>query len=1489
MRAGHGSGSRAALACVLALLAGGLVPGAAGAAAPRTVAEFGSGPGKVSFPVGVAVDRASGDLYVADRNNFRIDKFDVEGEFLVAWGWGVADGKSLELQACGPAAEPPSRRCFEAAEVEGSHGAHNEDGPGAVKPVSVAVDPSGHDVYVADATLRRVTKFTPSGEFLFMVGKEVDKTTGADICRKEDIPPEGTDECGKGGAGPGPGEFTHPASLVIDGSGRVWVGDTERISSFDSDGSPGPEVELPEAGETPSLAIGSGGDFYVAREETGERQEVSFEGFADGDTFTIGNLPAACESSTTDAIEYGGGGITRNQRMQGALVKACGAGSFIVTAAGSPTASKVTFAGALAGVDDPLVSCAPVSGAGSCPVTPISDGVPGKVERLEAGTGAPIGALDEGGFPRAIAIDGEDHLYVGDAKPPYRLIEYDSEGNKVGQFGAGQVLGEPAGNALALDEGSEEPGEERPATLYAASSDTSTQSAVQAFELPAEGPLPGNQRAEGLLPTEATLRATLNPEGNATAYRFQYGTSEAYGSETPTPPRTLGEEGSPDEGFEDRPVSATLKGLVPDTTYHFRLCANSSAGENCGPDTTFRTRTAVGIEAQWVSSLSAHEATLDATLDPLGAGNAVWWVEYDTSPYGESEAAHGVRTPEAPLPPSSGALHRAAPLAGLAADATYHYRFVARGEQDNHPYTVHGPDQTFTTQPAALGLSLPDNRAWEMVSPPEKHGARLRFPSEGQVQAAANGETLAYLSRGSVEADPEGSRSPEDTSVLGRRTGAGKWASQDITPPNASVVRAATNLGLEYKLFSPNLVEALLEPRSGTPLALSASERTPYLRQNSEPPAYTPLVSGCPPEGQACPAAVAAQADVPSGTEFGGDPVNAVGAVRVAGSSADLAHVVLKSSVSLTCYETPETGRWNDSACSDENTEHQGGWESAPTGTLYEWTAAGLEPASVKPGKEVAVVSAELGSDAASVRGAISEDGTRVFFTASDALYVRDTALGQTVRLDAEQPGAFGTGEAEPVFQGASEAGTVAFFTDTQNLTEDANESGADLYRCGLVIEEGELKCDLTDLTAQTYNPADRFESAEVQGLLSGMSEDATRLYFVGRGVLEATANPRGESAVPGQPNLYLWRQGSGTRFIATLAGEDRHDWGVLKPGDTPLARQLSSSASPSGRYLAFTSEASLTGYDNRDAASGEADQEVFLYASDEDRLICASCDPSGARPRGRRGFESSGSGGLPPAYDPQELWADIPGRPLAAVLPDATRIAKASPPRPSLYRPRAIHDNGRLFFNAADSLVGADSNGNWDVYQYEPTGTGDCAPSSGAAATARSGDGCVSLISSGTAEGESAFVDASVGGNDVFFWTNAQLSVNDVDHVTDVYDARVDGVAATLDPVAECQGEACQPPATPPEAQTPGSATFRGPANPRGGASRCTGAARGAKRLTRRARKLRRAARQMSRKGNPRTARRTARRSRRLAHRAKAQSKRAKRCRARANRRSRR
>jgi hypothetical protein len=212
------------------------------------------------------------------------------------------------------------------------------------------------------------------------------------------------------------------------------------------------------------------------------------------------------------------------------------------------------------------------------------------------------------------------------------------------------------------------------------------------------------------------------------------------------------------------------------------------------------------------------------------------------------------------------------------------------------------------------------------------------------------------------------------------------------------------------------------------------------------------------------------------------------------------------------------------------------------------------------------------------------------------------------------------------------------------------------------------------------------------------------------------------------------------------------------------------------------------------------------------------------------------------------------------------------------------VLDNGRVYFNAFDSLVPADSNGTADAYQYEPHGAGDCDAASGGAATAQAlgGGGCVSLLSSGSSERESTVLDVSPSGNDAFIYTDSPLSPLDEDPDYDIYDARVGGTAARRQLSPECLGEACQPAASAPIYRSGASASFQGPGNVSEAPSgRCTAPVRRANRLAKRAKRLRRNARRLTRRGaDPRRARRANRKAAGLAKRARAQSKQAKRCR---------
>ena len=95
---------------------------------------------------------------------------------------------------------------------------------------------------------------------------------------------------------------------------------------------------------------------------------------------------------------------------------------------------------------------------------------------------------------------------------------------------------------------------------------------------PLVSPKPAVQTAGGF-----ELRGSVDPYGLDTTYHFEYGTTTAYGTNVPAPDADAGSN----EGFI--PVSQTVTGLAPSTTYHFRLFASNSAGPNTSKDETFTT------------------------------------------------------------------------------------------------------------------------------------------------------------------------------------------------------------------------------------------------------------------------------------------------------------------------------------------------------------------------------------------------------------------------------------------------------------------------------------------------------------------------------------------------------------------------------------------------------------------------------------------------------------------------------------------------------------------------------------------------------------------------------------------------------------------------------------------------------------------------------------------------------------------------------------
>ena len=480
--------------------------------------------GAMNGPHGVAVNQITGDVYVRDRGNNRVNQYDADGAFIRSWGWDVrldSPVGTLAFEICTAA-----DRCK--IGVIGT--ADGQFGSSATASNGIAIHPVTGDVFVVDPAPanRRLQQFEADGDFVRIIG----------------------------GPGAGTGEFAsgHPLHVAVDADGVVYATDStsgpsgannilERYdlasSSFVS-----PPIEVGAlSGTSPSSSTSglqidrSTGNLFVARNNSA----VGVLEFA-----TPGAAATHVDTHfTTSEME-----LPSNVSINGIALNADTGELFVVT-------SHRVFV-----LDD--------DGAAPIGIVP---GPATNVQATTAGLHADIDPNGPTGYPVSyrfeVSKDGIEWLQV----TPDQLVGSDGESPDPVALEA-EATGLEANTSYRFRVVASRPS--------GAGSAISSELTFITDPAPPEVETSGAQHVSG---GSAQIVGQVNPGGLPTSHWFEWG-DDSFGNTIPVPAASTG------SGSVSRTVGETLTGLIPERLYHFRLCAQNSlaAAKVCGVNRTFTTR-----------------------------------------------------------------------------------------------------------------------------------------------------------------------------------------------------------------------------------------------------------------------------------------------------------------------------------------------------------------------------------------------------------------------------------------------------------------------------------------------------------------------------------------------------------------------------------------------------------------------------------------------------------------------------------------------------------------------------------------------------------------------------------------------------------------------------------------------------------------------------------------------------------------------------------
>jgi hypothetical protein len=517
-----------------------------------------SAAGGMGTPQGIVVEQGTGNLYVTDQGNHRVDVYSATGVFQGAFGWNVA--------AAGDPGDTDPTNQFELCATncqEGEVGASAGQFGGLLG--YPAISPLSGDLLVADKSNRRVQEFKPTitaGQITAVsvvrafgfdvVSSGPDNTgTGYEVCNVEANP---TDVCKEGSIGTGIGQFAtnSPGAIAIDSSGRAYVLDNNRVQTFSATATPGGVFASTKLSGTPvvtDLAVDPGSGHLLAAKPCNAT-----------------TCPEATLATEKRVLELDSAGTVLESHAVNAGIPAATPG-LAVGSGGKLYLTTNSGSEAKPGVF--ILSSPPVP-----PVTTISS--PTNV----TGTGATF----------------EGHVKT-DAIPASYRFEYSPDGSTWTKVPAIDVAlpGDSADHAVSATVSGLSAKTSYQVKLVATKSFAGgTASAETSFETASSAPVITATSHSKETDTSVVLEGSVNPSNEATKYRFEYVTQEHFEEEG-----FLGAESAPapagslPAGSGTEAVEATVEGLQPLTAYRYRLTAGNATGTASGAVGRFATFPAV--------------------------------------------------------------------------------------------------------------------------------------------------------------------------------------------------------------------------------------------------------------------------------------------------------------------------------------------------------------------------------------------------------------------------------------------------------------------------------------------------------------------------------------------------------------------------------------------------------------------------------------------------------------------------------------------------------------------------------------------------------------------------------------------------------------------------------------------------------------------------------------------------------------------------------